>query len=501
MNDGNGNLSGYAWGENVGWINFKPAGARVTVDTKGKFLGYAWGENIGWINFAPVGGGVTTSWQAPPDTIPPVTTATISPAPNSAGWNNSPVTVTLTAVDNAGGSGVKEIHFSINGVSQPVVSGATTSIPLNADGIYTITYYAIDNAGNTENPAHTLTVNLDKTAPTVTFGTATPFPNSAGWNNTNVSLPFTPSDNLSGVAASPVSPLILSAEGAAVTGMVTITDIAGNSATYTSPAFKIDKTPPTITVSAMKADSTPYVAGSWTNQTVTVHFTCSDSGSGIASCPLDQVFATDGITPSASGTATDKAGNVSLPASFGPIQIDKTPPTITATLSSSPNAAGWHNSNVTVTFTCSDSGSGIATCPNPVTVTTEGNGQVITGTAIDKAGNTATTSVTINLDKTPPTLTCPLNTTVFATTPAGTPSTNPGIQTFLGGFKVTDNLDKSPSATLNAPGFFLMGATPVTYTGTDAAGNVSQCLRTVTVQNPPPVFGLVGPQTVNEGQP
>lgn len=50
-NDGEGNLSGYAWGENVGWINFNPTGGGVTIDSNGDFSGYAWGENIGWIIF------------------------------------------------------------------------------------------------------------------------------------------------------------------------------------------------------------------------------------------------------------------------------------------------------------------------------------------------------------------------------------------------------------------------------------------------------------------
>src|SRR6185503_18037792 len=45
-----------------------------------------------------------------------------------------------------------------------------------------------------------------------------------------------------------------------------------------------DTTPPTITATAKKADNTPYTAGTWTNQTVTVHFTCSDAGSGLATC-------------------------------------------------------------------------------------------------------------------------------------------------------------------------------------------------------------------------
>jgi hypothetical protein len=55
LNDGYGNLSGYAWGENVGWINFAPVVGRtsygVKIDADGNFSGYAWGENIGWIDF------------------------------------------------------------------------------------------------------------------------------------------------------------------------------------------------------------------------------------------------------------------------------------------------------------------------------------------------------------------------------------------------------------------------------------------------------------------
>lgn len=51
FNDGSDNLYGYAWGENVGWINFSPSYGGVTIDLDGNFDGYAWGENIGWLNF------------------------------------------------------------------------------------------------------------------------------------------------------------------------------------------------------------------------------------------------------------------------------------------------------------------------------------------------------------------------------------------------------------------------------------------------------------------
>jgi len=74
-NDGSGNLSGYAWGQNIGWISFScentasciTVGYGVTIDGgTGMFSGYAWGENVGWISFRATGSdlyGVVTSWS------------------------------------------------------------------------------------------------------------------------------------------------------------------------------------------------------------------------------------------------------------------------------------------------------------------------------------------------------------------------------------------------------------------------------------------------------
>ena len=76
---------------------------------------------------------------------------------------------------------------------------------------------------------------------------------------------------------------------------------------------------------------------------------------------------------------------------------DEIPPTITATVSPPPNARGWNRTDVTVTFDCQDDESGIESCSDPVEVTTEGAGQEITGIAVDLAGNSATTTVVINL--------------------------------------------------------------------------------------------------------
>lgn len=76
---------------------------------------------------------------------------------------------------------------------------------------------------------------------------------------------------------------------------------------------------------------------------------------------------------------------------------DTTPPTITYTLSQPAGPRGWHNAPVTVTFTCNDTDSGIASCEEPTTVTATGTSE-ITGKATDKAGNTAEATAQIYID-------------------------------------------------------------------------------------------------------
>ena len=46
----------YAWGTNIGWVNFNPTHGGVTVYTD-HLEGYAWAENIGWIRLGTCTGG------------------------------------------------------------------------------------------------------------------------------------------------------------------------------------------------------------------------------------------------------------------------------------------------------------------------------------------------------------------------------------------------------------------------------------------------------------
>src|SRR6266567_3960399 len=241
-----------------------------------------------------------------------------------------------------------------------------------------------------------LIVGVDNQPPTVT-AKASPAPNAAGWNNTNVTVTFTCSDAISGIATCPPSQTVTT-EGANQVISGTATDNAGNTAS-TSVTLNIAKTPSKITAAGLPAPN----ANGWNNSNVTVNFTCTPTVAPLATCPQPQTVSTEGAAQIISGTATDLAGN-SNSASVT-INLEKTPPIITANVSPSPNAAGWNNSNVTVSFQCGTSLSGGVQCPASQTVSKEGAGQVITGTVSDTAGNQASASITINLDKTAPTLT------------------------------------------------------------------------------------------------
>lgn len=57
-NDSNGNLAGWAWNENIGWISFNSATGggsisySVTINpASGDFSGWAWNDVVGWISF------------------------------------------------------------------------------------------------------------------------------------------------------------------------------------------------------------------------------------------------------------------------------------------------------------------------------------------------------------------------------------------------------------------------------------------------------------------
>jgi len=163
----------------------------------------------------------------------------------------------------------------------------------------------------------------------------------------------------------------------------------------------IDLTPPIITGVLNPSPN----ANGWVNSTATVNFTCADSLSGVAQCSPPAAPSGEGFGLSVTGFVTDLAGN-NATYTYSNINIDKTPPVLTVTKSPQPNQNGWNDVAVTVTFACSDPLSGVASYSVPSTTSTEGRDQSVTGTCIDKAGNTDFLKTSnINVDLTPPTIT------------------------------------------------------------------------------------------------
>ncbi|MFH1128922.1 MAG: hypothetical protein V1699_05900 [Candidatus Omnitrophota bacterium] len=245
------------------------------------------------------------------DNVPPATQATTSPLPNQAGWNNSDVTVTLTATDNQGGSGVREIHYKLTGAitEEKIISGNSLDIPIYTEGTTTLTCYAIDNAGNTET-AKTITLKLDKTPPAIT-SQASPQPNSSGWNNSNVTVIFSATDNLSGVA-SVTEPATITSEGKDQHIGGQAFDLAGNQAS-TYVTLNIDKTKPAISITSPQENKEYFHT-----QAIPLTYATSDALSQIASTSLTldslPITSLSRIQPKVGThtlviTATDKAGN------------------------------------------------------------------------------------------------------------------------------------------------------------------------------------------------
>jgi hypothetical protein len=227
-----------------------------------------------------------------------------------------------------------------------------------------------------------------------------------------------------------------------------------------------DSTPPVIT---------PTVTGTlgnngWYTSDVSVSWSVTDPESTISSstgCGLTTITAdTAGTTLTCSATSAGGTDSVSVT-----IKRDATAPSIGGSASPAANGAGWNNTDVDVTFSCSDALSGVASCGPDTTLTGEGAGQSVTGTATDEAGNTATDTVSgINIDKTAPTL-------------SPTVSPNPAILngTATASANATDALSGVASESCGTVDTSTVGPGSVDCQATDVAGNTGYATANYTV--------------------
>jgi hypothetical protein len=184
-----------------------------------------------------------TDENEPSDTEAPVTTVALAGTEGQAGWYRSGVSVTLTATDNDGGSGVAAIYYRLNGGTLQTYNGPFT---ISTQGVTYLTAHAADAAGNVEAPSPSTIVKVDTTAPAVLV--TSPQAREYLYDRT-LSVSVSVSETLSGLSA----PVVVTVDGVVLAGSVldmstlalgahTLTaaasDLAGNAAA-TSVVFRV----------------------------------------------------------------------------------------------------------------------------------------------------------------------------------------------------------------------------------------------------------------------
>ncbi|MCU1374581.1 MAG: exported protein of unknown function [Actinomycetia bacterium] len=205
------------------------------------------------------------------------------------------------------------------------------------------------------------------------------------------------SDTEDGVV--PVTPLLSAVDGpkaafgiGSQTATCTYTDQGSNTGTATATYTIVDTIRPTLAGSPTSAAN----GAGWYHGPVTIHWTATDAGTGIATPPADSVIDAEGAALVASTTVADNAGNTTT-ADSPSVAIDRTAPSVTYTGVTTYTV----DQTVSIGCTASDTLSGLAsnTCANvqgPASGFNAGD-NTRSATATDKAGNVGSTSVTFRV--------------------------------------------------------------------------------------------------------
>jgi uncharacterized membrane protein len=397
--------------------------------------------------------------------------------------------------------------------TDPVTGAWTVANPGNLVDGDTVTATATDPAGNISLPA-TEIVDGDGLPPVVALNDeitndATPEltgtindPNASIVVNVNgVDYPAT--NNGDGTWTLADNSLAALAEGS-YTITVTATDLAGNVGTDTG-TITIDLTPPNAPDIDPINATDPITGTAEPGSTVTVTFP-DGSTAQAATDPVTGAWTVanpgnlvDGDTVTA--TATDPAGNISLPATEivdgdglppvvalnDEITNDATPE-LTGTIND-PNASIVVNVNG-VDYPATNNGDGTWTlADNSLAALAEGS-YTITVTATDLAGNVGTDTGTITIDLTPPVVTLTdLSTNDQTPALSGTiddPTATVVVNVNGTDYTATNNGDGTWTLADNTLPSLPEANYPITVTATDSAGNVGTDTGSLSIDLTPP---------------
>lgn len=314
------------------------------------------------------------------DKTPPSVTATPARVPDANGWYNHALSVSFGASDSTSG---------VDSCVAPKTYAGPDTAGASLGGTCS------DKAGNVG--AASLGLKYDATAPQVTGSSAGRAADSNGWYNHAVAVTFTGSDATSGVDTCS-QPTYAGPDTSSASVSGSCLDKAGNVSGSSAFTLKYDATGPSVTATPARAAD----ANGWYNHSLAVSFSGGDVASGLDSCSAPQTYSgPDDAGASVTGTCRDRAGN-STARSFG-LKYDATAPTVTPTAGRNPDANGWYNHALTISFVGSDGTSGVDSCAAPQSYSGPDNGGAsVNGSCLDRAGNAATASLPLKYDSTGP---------------------------------------------------------------------------------------------------
>jgi hypothetical protein len=185
----------------------------------------------------------------------------------------------------------------------------------------------------------------------------------------------------------------------------------GEGGPFVGPYVAANHVITTITGAPPNPSTSPIATFTWTTNVAGATSQCQLDSGGFGPCTSGQTYI--GLSAGShtfevrSRTTADPGGQGATVSRTWTIVLDSTPPIITPTVTGTAGANGWYTSNVTVSWNFSDPESGIASSSGcgSITLSSETTGQTVTCSATNGAGLSNSASVTIKLDKTPPSAT------------------------------------------------------------------------------------------------
>ena len=508
--------------------------------------------NIGPLNNDPGQCGKIVTWTAPtasdncpgvslmsthnPGSFFPVGITTVTYTATDAGGRTKICQFTVKVVDNEGpvmnceSNQTVNLNASCKLVVQNLIDGSTAMDNCCASGTFSWSQSPTSGTELTsgEGSTHTVTItvtecngNSSTCTVILTGDDATPpvptceGPQTIALNSScilvvpDLTNSATATDNCSSTFTWSQNPVIgtglASGEGVTHTVTVTVSDGNGNSATCTVVLTGDDvilpvaicEPPQTISLNA----SCQLLVPDLTNDAAATD-NCSTTFNWSQNPTMGSLLASgEGTTHTVTVTTNDGNGN-SATCTVVLTGDDNSSPSITcpsnATVNANASCQGQIGSYSAATLSdnCNPSPTVTQSPASSTLLTGHNSSQVVTLTANDGNGNTSTCTLTVTLkDVTPPSITCPSNTTVNA---------NASCQGQIGSYSaatLSDNCNPSPTVTQSPASSTLLtghnSSQVVTLTANDGNGNTSTCTLTVTLKDvTPPTPSCEGPQTI-----